>query len=387
MSEIVKGRNENGLGSFRKKGDKVEYRVSYTDEFGRTRRNSFSADTEEICLDRADRFLEELEQRIAGADLDSTIPDILRKKVQSDYEKNFTGEQGYERNLSVIRIIQRHAIGNIHIVEVNGNHIELFLQSITSYSNNMISKLYAIMRSAYRIAMTEGIVAKNYMELKEFRCPKSDKPDKVIRALTEEEQVLFVKALEEHKVPHGRNSYINQLYIELYAGLRMGEINALRPQDVNLEKGRIHVERTIARGKEYRNFVKPSPKTSAGVRDVPIPKKLRPILKRAMAEMKPNPEGLIFYDHNKGDVVATYQVNSFYQRLCQRAGLPYYGQHALRHTFATRCIEAGVPALVLKNWMGHTDIHITLDTYADVFNRMNLGSVELLDRYMDEMEK
>lgn len=108
--------------------------------------------------------------------------------------------------------------------------------------------------------MTEGIVAENHMELKEFRCSKSDKPDKVIHALTKEEQVPFVKALEEHKVPHGRNSYIAQLYIELYADLRMGEINALCPQDVNIEKGRIHVERTIARGKQYRNFVKLSPK-------------------------------------------------------------------------------------------------------------------------------
>lgn len=97
--------------------------------------------------------------------------------------------------------------------------------------------------------------------------------------------MLFVKAFEEHKVPHGRNFYIAQLYIQLYAGFRMGEINTLRSRDANLEKGRIHVERTIARGKKYRNFVKPSSKTSAGVRNVPIPKKLRPILQRAMAEI------------------------------------------------------------------------------------------------------
>ena len=82
--------------------------------------------------------------------------------------------------------------------------------------------------------------------------------------------MLFVKALDVHKVPHGRNSYIAQLYIQLYAGFRMGEINTLRSRDVNLEKGHIHVGCTIARGKKYRNFVKPSPKTIAGVRDVPI---------------------------------------------------------------------------------------------------------------------
>ena len=61
------------------------------------------------------------------------------------------------------------------------------------------------------------------------------------------------------------------------------------------------------------------------------------------------------------------------------------GQHALRHTFATRCIEAGVSPLVLKTWLGHTNIHITLDTYADVFARLNLGSVSLLEKHMSQI--
>ena len=65
--------------------------------------------------------------------------------------------------------------------------------------------------------------------------------------------------------------------------------------------------------------------------------------------------------------------------------MPYYGQHVLRHTFATRCIEAGVAALVLKNWLGHTDIHITLDTYSDVFDRMNLGAISKLEDLMKDV--
>ena len=62
--------------------------------------------------------------------------------------------------------------------------------------------------------------------------------------------------------------------------------------------------------------------------------------------------------------------------------IEYNGQHSLRHTFATRCIEAGVPALVLKKWMGHTNIHITLDTYSDVFDKMDFESTDKLDRLM-----
>ena len=59
------------------------------------------------------------------------------------------------------------------------------------------------------------------------------------------------------------------------------------------------------------------------------------------------------------------------------------GQHALRHTFATRCIESGIPAVVLKNWLGHKDIHMTLDVYTDVFSSMNNGALDKFDKYIN----
>ena len=64
-------------------------------------------------------------------------------------------------------------------------------------------------------------------------------------------------------------------------------------------------------------------------------------------------------------------------------GIPALGQHSLRHTFATRCIESGVPAVVLKTWLGHTDIHITLDTYTDVFEQLDQSAVNTLDDYLE----
>ena len=68
-----------------------------------------------------------------------------------------------------------------------------------------------------------------------------------------------------------------------------------------------------------------------------------------------------------------------------RANIPVRGQHSLRHTFATRCIESGIPPVVLKTWLGHKDIHVTLDTYTDVFREMDHGAVEKLDQYIDAM--
>ena len=118
------------------------------------------------------------------------------------------------------------------------------------------------------------------------------------------------------------------------------------------------------------------------MRDIPMNNLVRPILEKVISEMKRNKAGVIFYDHNKDDVISTSQVNCFYKRICEKAGIPFYGQHSLRHTFATRCIEAGVKPVVLKNWLGHTNIHVTLDTYADVFEGLNSASMDMLENHL-----
>ena len=73
----------------------------------------------------------------------------------------------------------------------------------------------------------------------------------------------FIKALSEYKPQNNHNTYRLQLLIELYSGMRMGEINALRPECINFSKGFIHVDRTISHGKASP-FLKEGTKTKAG---------------------------------------------------------------------------------------------------------------------------
>lgn len=370
-------------GSFRVKNNgKLEYRITYKDEHGASRRKSFTGIDEYDCLEQAEEFQQRVAKKIMGIDIDATIPEIVKAKYDSDLEKNYVGEQGYSRNMHTLGIIEKSRIGNIPIMELTELHMDLFLGSITRYSNSVIEKIYQQIRIAFYIAYEKGIIRKNIMLSKDLRCPKSDKPDKKVRGLTEREQAIFVETLKNHKVPEGRNNYKLQILIELYCGMRMGEINALKPNDIDFDKKIIHIRNTISRGHDYRDFIKEGTKTYKGVRDIPMNKLVEPLFIEAIEKMKDNPMGLIFYDHIKDGLIATTQVNCFFRRMCEKANIEYNGQHALRHTFATRCIEAGIPAVVLKNWLGHKDIHITLDTYADVFDRMNFSAVEKLEDYI-----
>lgn len=235
--------------------------------------------------------------------------------------------------------LEKSTIGNMPVCDVSRSDIDDFLKSITVYSNSVIEKIYRQLRLAFAIAAEKQIITVNLMMARDMRCPKSEKIDRKVQGLTVDEQKRLVDQLEDERVPFGRNDYRLQLFIALYSGMRMGEINALRAKDIDLKKNVIHVHSTISRGMNYRSFLKESTKTFNGLRDVPISKKLRPYLEEAVKIQKRNPNDLLFY----------------------------------------------IPPVVLKTWLGHKDIHVTLDTYTDVFREMDHGAVEKLDQYIDAM--
>lgn len=84
---------------------------------------------------------------------------------------------------------------------------------------------------------------------------------------------------------------------------------------------------------------------------------------------KKNKDKLLFPKED-GTLIQTNSVNSVFKRICEKAEITKkdINTHCLRHTFATRCIEAGVSLPVLQKLMGHDRIQTTIDTYGDIYN-------------------
>lgn len=154
------------------------------------------------------------------------------------------------------------------------------------------------------------------------------------------------------------------ILIALYGGLRIGEVCALQWKDFHFEEGTVSVNKTIIR---IRNTEKNSakktkvliekPKTVYSDRMIPLPDVLLPYFKEARQEndayvltgTKHFMEPRLCLEH--------------YKRILKKAGIKDHTFHALRHTFATRCVENDFDIKSLSEIMGHSNISITMQRY------------------------
>jgi integrase len=163
-----------------------------------------------------------------------------------------------------------------------------------------------------------------------------------------------------------------------YAGLRRGELMALRFQDLDLAGGAIQVERSYDRSE--RVFV--DPKSRSGRRRVPVPGSLRDVLLdlRASLTADPEPDALVF-----GDGPEPFRYDALMGRsrkAWERAQLEPVGLHEARHTAASLMIAAGVNVKALSEFLGHASVVITLDRYGHLLPGSIAEAASLLDAFL-----
>ena len=315
-----------------------------------------------------------------------TVPDILLEFFKERFNSNIIIESTFLRKMYTVSVFQKSNIANIPIVKLTKKDIKQFLNSQTDKSNSDIEKIYSALKKAFKLAICEDIIVKNPLDDPTIQKPKSKKPDKKVIGFTQEEEKKFIEVLKEYKPKKNCNYYKNQFLISLMTGMRMGEINALTPDDIDLINNEIHISKTVTNTIDGVCKIGQSTKTLTGTRTIPIPPSLIPVIKNALDEFVPNKNNLIFLNKNgKSDVISTKQVNNTFKRLCEKTEIKPLGQHMLRHTYATRCIEAKINAPVLKAFLGHTDVSTTINTYVDIFNKFQNEEVQKYEDYMKDV--
>lgn len=154
------------------------------------------------------------------------------------------------------------------------------------------------------------------------------------------------------------------ILISLYTGLRIGEVCALQWGDIDFDTNTLFVRRTLMRiqntepdAPKKTKVVISKPKTANAYRAIPLPGFLADILK----EYRGAPENYVVSGRMR--FKETRNMYAAYKRSMGKIGLDQYNFHALRHTFATRCVENGFDIKSLSEILGHADVSITLRRY------------------------
>lgn len=304
------------------------------------------------------------------------LSQLMRSNLQRRLDMNLIKERQYSRVLKTIQVIEKSDIANKKIEDVTSEDIQIYLNSLKDYSNSYIKKIMEQFTQSYNLAMNKGYIVKNPMV--DVIKPRSTKADKEVRALTVEEQQAFTNYLMTKSIED--EPYKNVFLIQMYMGLRVGEALALRNGDIDLKRNLINVNKTLTTDKDERVIMGDTTKTYAGLRQVPIPKFIRNSLIEQMNITTNNTDKQLFLSPN-GNYVDNRNVNYILKKRLAELDIKGISTHSLRHTYGTRCVEAGMRAVALQRLMGHKDISVTMNTYTSIFNRYKEEELEKVNEY------
>ena len=280
------------------------------------------------------------------------------------YEKDRVKPRTYSRYES---LILRHiipALGETEISVLSRREVQDFLirkkkegnirQDGGALSATSANLMLTVLNLAFEYACDMEMIEQNPCT----RIHRSPEESKKVEAFTRDEQ----RKLEQAIIESG-DSRLFGILLCLYTGLRIGELLGLEWQDIDLDRGIIHIDKTVYREKDedgnWQLFVD-IPKTKSSARDIPLPSYITDMIREHRAISR----SAYVVENKKGERMSIRSYQYMFERLTEKAGVRKLNFHSLRHTFATRAIECGMDIKTLSELMGHKNATITLNRYA-----------------------
>jgi integrase len=384
------------LGTGIKQRNDGRYEGRYVDRFG-NRKSIYSAS------------LRELKTRLKNLQAEDILEISIKKDLTvNEWYKMWMDEykcapirvstRTYYRQIYESKI--KDAIGSKKLTDIQQIDVRRLLRGLKDQNSSfeICDKVKAILNDMYDKAILNHYAKENPAKgIKLIRDEKSDP-----KVLTVEEQKAFFTCC-------AGTFYDNAYTVQVNTGLRPGELFSLRESDIDFIKKTIHVTRTLTYykfeelGDTKKEFHFGPPKTKSSIRDIPINKQCEIALKKQILQKKvveettckevaPQFADLLFTTkYNMPLNVQTY-VDSI-KRIVNEINLtrfpldymePFSG-HTFRHTFATRCFEAGIKPKTVQKFLGHSDLSMTMNLYTHVLESFKVSQMDLLDEFNDNV--
>ncbi|MBQ7478829.1 MAG: site-specific integrase [Selenomonadaceae bacterium] len=239
-------------------------------------------------------------------------------------------------------------------------------------SPKTVSEVFLVMKQLRKFAMLRGIVVGYSAD-----CVEIKQKSKPLRVFSQTE----LERLHAHLDRSSDRSHLG-IRLCLSTGLRLGELCALTWDDISLKEQHLHVCRTLQRirndGREgtKTKIVITSPKSACSIRTIPLTDRLCSALAPTWQP------GAYFLTGDTERYMEPRTMQNHFKAVLDAVGIEDANFHALRHTFATQCVEADVDVKCLSEILGHSSVSITLDRYVHPtmeWKRQNIEKVASME--------
>ena len=366
-------RRKHGEGSiYKRKDGRYSGFITLEDH----KRKYYYGETEQEVVKKIRTALRELEQGTLATGPQQTVKQFLEYWLE-DVHKTRVRLVTYENHRLVIDKHLLPTLGHIRlqkltVQQVQGMCVKKLKEGLQP---GTLRNILAVLHSALAYAKRIKLVGSNVCDEVELPGHRQDE----VRVLSPEQAQVFLQKVREHRL-EGLTT------LALAVGLRRGEILGLRWQDIDLEKGRLHVRRTLVY-LAYHGFQEGAPKTETSKRKIVLPQFVVEALKRHRtlqreARLKMGAAWVdrdLVFPNTYGDFLLPQTLGKQFARLLKDIGLSHMRFHDLRHSAATLLLSMGVPMKVVQELLGHSSFSTTANVYSHVLPTMQQEAMEKMD--------
>ena len=350
---------------------------------GKTNRKTFVANTEEQALAEALQYKLDLDKnggpRIITKS-NKTLVELLNPCINEQFMLNKIDKSTLKRKMDTLKQISKASFANKPIAKVTREEVVSYLSSLSKYSESTIKQNYELLCMGFGEAEYQKIIQENFMAgYKRIIKPKSEYVSHKRKSLTIQEERKLIDYLMN--VSYEKCSYKYLLLWQLTTGMRIGETLVLDyKNDISLSENKVDIKRTQTKDENGNIIIGETTKTDNGRRTLTMNNISKQIMQKALEHKVKNKNNLLFCKKD-GTMILENTINSCLKRIALKLGIGIFEEpntkgktvkktdvhtHMLRGTFATRCAEAKIAPVVLKQILGHKDISVTMKYYIDV---------------------
>ncbi|MEV9651222.1 site-specific integrase [Bacillus aerius] len=379
------------MATFRKRGDKWEYRISFKDPF--TLKYKVKSKSGFKTKKEAQQAATEQEKQIAaGLELDTSTMSLEKFLINwlHEYKKDTVRKNTYELHE---RNIMNHILPyfkNIKITDIKPIMYQKFLNYLTSqgYSKRTVEIIHGTMFNAFSKAVIIGKLTKNPC----YGATVSNKNSKKKNALEYMLSEDIPKFLQEAY----KYNYIYYIFFRslIETGMRKGEAASLQWTNINLRENYIDITNTLDFSAKSAEELFGETKTYESKRRILISSSLSAALqkhKKWQFENKQMLQDNYKHDLNlvfcrvDGNFLPKSTLFNAFDRILKRSNIDKMPIHALRHTHAVLLLESGADMKYIQERLGHKSMMVTADVYSHISKKLDQNRIKDYENYVSSI--